>query len=376
MRNMILGLVILTAIIAGGLYLPYARKNVWRDTLDSTVGDAGFSPEVEVEVQKEMVVDESVYKLDRDTRIVSKVPSSPVELEAVFRQRKNDTCETLEVGEPLELKQYALALTQRDRFQSQTRKAMPATRVPVLTIGLNMQPSDQRSLPSLSRSTILDYLESNFVSIQARVTKDPVTRDLSLHYRPIGAVGGFSGLSVTKEYVEAINSTIKNVRGIGLFEPKRSNERKESKPFQIAILLFRSTFVDDSGLGETAQHELGFICMGNSNAEEPEISFIATTDQRKTWLMFSRESSQLPRRLNDCSMVATVRFDQFITGGLQPKSGIVRRISNRAKQKYDVEEIERYLENENLKGGWSENLDSVVEAILDSRISQKTDSSN
>lgn len=369
MRNIVLILVLLFTVVAVGLYLPFARKKVWQETLESTVEDGGLSPEQEVEVQKEMVVDSSVYKMERDTRIVSKVPSSPVELEAVFRQRKNDTCETLEVSEPLELKQYSLALTQRDRFQSPTKEVMPSTRVPVLTIGLNMQPSDQRSLPSLSRSTILNYLESNFVSIQARVSKDPVTRELSLHYRPIGAVGGFTGPPVTKEYVEAINSTIKNVRGMGIYEPKRSKDRKEESSFQIAILLFRSSFVDDSGIGETAQHELGFVCMGNSNGEEPDISFIATTNQRKTWLLFSRESNEMPKRLNDCSMVATVRFDQFITGGLQPKSGIVRRISNRAKQRFDVEDIEQYLEKENLSGGWAENLDTAVEAILDSRIS-------
>jgi hypothetical protein len=70
-------------------------------------------------------------------------------------------------------------------------------------------------------------------------------------------------------------------------------------------------------------------------------------------------------------MVATVRFDQFITGGLQPKTGIVRRISNRAKQKFDVEDIERFLASENLTGGWTENLDLAVEAILDGRVSQQ-----
>jgi hypothetical protein len=371
MRNALLISIVLISAAAAGLYLPFARKKVWLNTIESTADGEGLSPEQEVEVQKEMVVDESIYKVDRDTRIVSKIPSSPIELEAVFRQRKNDTCETLETGEPLELKQFALALTQRDKFQSPSKEVMPSTRVPVLTIGLNMQPADQRSLPTLSRSTILNYLESNFVSIQARVSKDPVTRELTLQYRPIGAVGGFTGLPVTKEYVEAINSTIKNVRGIGMYEPKSRNDKKERSPFQIAILLFRSTYMDDSGVGETAQHELGFVCMGNSNGDEPDISFIATTNQRKTWLLFSRESSQMPKRLNDCSMVATVRFDQFITGGLQPKTGIVRRISNRAKQKFDVEDIERFLASENLTGGWTENLDLAVEAILDGRVSQQ-----
>ncbi len=173
-------------------------------------------------------------------------------MEAVFRQRKNDSCEQLPKGEPIVMTQYTLGLTPRDQYKSR-ETILPSTRREVLRIGLNMLPSDQRNLPTLSRSIILGFLEDHYLSLQVRILKDSVTSNWQLHHRPIAMVGRYTGLPIAQDWVNAISSTVEDIRGLGVLQIP------EGVQSQTAVLIFRAAWLDERGENAGVRHEFAFI---------------------------------------------------------------------------------------------------------------------
>ncbi len=50
----------------------------------------------------------------------------------------------------------------------------------------------------LSRSIISGYLDDHYLTLQARIMKDPVDSKWLIHYRPIAAVAKYSGSRLLK----------------------------------------------------------------------------------------------------------------------------------------------------------------------------------
>ncbi len=353
--------------------LPQIRSTAWKETLVSKQAESKNLPSEwdEDSIVETMAVDGSRYDWKSDIRLIRSVPNTPVALEAAFRQRRTDICESLAEGEPLEITQHAVLLTARDRHRAKEVR-MPSTRREIATIGLNMLPTDQRQLPVLSRPLILDFLNNHFLSLQARIFKDAGTSNWILHYRPIAAVGKYTGIPFSQKWVEAISNTVQDIRGLGIAEAKGDQDGS-----QTAVILFRLTWLDERGETSGIRHELGFIharpSTNRRNNDPFEIHFVATSNHRSVWNYFPPNANKRTRSENDCSLVGTIRFDEFMRGGLQPKSTVTRRMLAHAGASFRVEQIDNHLEGLGLQGGWSEHLSAAIAGIIGEKIPQQTE---
>ncbi len=89
----------------------------------------------EKEIVEQMAIEVSNLDAQRDLRILRVIPKTAVELEAAFRQHRNDVCEQLPAGESLRFTDYTLALTPRDQYRTK-QQVYPSTRRQFLTVGL------------------------------------------------------------------------------------------------------------------------------------------------------------------------------------------------------------------------------------------------
>jgi hypothetical protein len=325
---------------------------------------------VAVEVDTaELVPDQSEYDRVLNLRLLKSIPVSPTELEAAYRQGKNDTCEITEEGEPLVITQFLGRLTSRDKFRETVVR--PGTRRHVASIGLSLLPSDARLLPTLSRSTILRYIDSHFISLQARIEKDPVTAKWQLQYRPIAVIGSYSRAGTTQSFVDAIVTTIRDIRGLGIYrDPKSESES------QTAILLFRSEWLDEAGLKPKARIEYCFMHAVPKTApfegDPISLHFFFTSDDRTEWHYFPAKDSRLPQAVSQCSIHAKVRFVEFDSSGLEPKSGLVRQMQSSSRDRFGQKEIEAFLKENNKEGTWDRNLTALLDAVVESKIPRRS----
>jgi len=366
---------LLLVLLLGGIAtfgLPQMRSRAWKETLVSRqAGAESVEPAgSEAEIEASMKVDDSQYDVKFDIRKIRSVPNNPVALEAAFRQRSPDVCESLEDGEPLDFAEHTVFLTARDRYRTKEIQ-FPSTRREVATIGLNMLPTDQRKLPLLSRPLILDFLGNHYLSLQARILKDATTGQWMLHYRPIAAVGKFSGLPFSQKWVEAVSSTVQEIRGLGIFESKDKDEG------QSAVIVFRSTWLDEKGEKAGIRHELVFIHAipsTNSKSIDPfEIHLFVTSNQRTVLNHFSTQPRKRPRGVNDCDLQGTVRFDEFMRGGLQPKSSVTRKMLARPLATFRLSDVDDYLNKQGYEGGWCENLTQAFHGILKGHVPRQAE---
>ncbi len=352
---------------AGLLYLPNLRKDSWQETKTSSrlSSTAVMQAAEEGEIRDELGQEFSEFDERRDVRTLSKVPATPAALEAAYRKHRNDVCEPLQEGVPMVFDDFTLALTPRDSFRSK-ELVFPSTRRQVLTVGLTMLAADEKALPTLSRSTITSFLEDHYLSIQARITKDPTTDEWALNYRPIAAVGSFRGSTSTQDWVHAISMTVNDICGLGLLKSG------EDEPTQTAVLLFRSTWMDPVIQRPKYRHELGFLhavkAKNPKEGEDPfELHLVITSDERTKWHYIETSSSR-PSNPSQCGLVGSIYFNTFLSNGLEPKSAVTRRISTKSDRMVDVSRIEQYLKEQNLSGGWQENTIPVVKAMIDGTI--------
>src|SRR5690606_30138518 len=107
--------------------------------------------------------------------------------------------------EPIELSSPARYLTERDRKQK--NPPLPASRTGFLSIGLELPDSDKASLPTLSRSQIIDYLDSHYMLLEARVRRDLLDRKPYYHHRPIAVTARYTGPKVTQAFEPLVAQT-------------------------------------------------------------------------------------------------------------------------------------------------------------------------
>lgn len=360
----------LLGLAASGLYLvPKIRTGSWDETRVTSTksGTKIISVADEADIKQQMQNKISEYDIRRDLRKIRSIPDTPASLEAAFRNHKTDVCEQLPPGDQMAFSQYTLALTPRDQHR-EASLLFPATRREFLTIGLTMTSTDEKALPTLSRSIIANYLEQHYVSLQARLSKDPTSGDWILNYRPIAAVGKFGGLPYSQEWQEAISSTVQDICGLGIVDPSDPQDKS-----QTAVLLFRFAWIDDSINQTVYRHELGFLHavprQNIKDGEDPfEVHLLTTSNERKKWHYFAPQASIILKARMACKILGTVRFDEYMGDGLTPKRATTRRIEMRSSSNFEVEAIKQYLASKGLQGNWNTNIKHILNGILNSEI--------
>jgi hypothetical protein len=362
--------------IAGLFGLNYIRKERWSDTHVSTQAQGRTLTEDdllnEAKIEEMAKNDQSTLDRDLDIRYIKSLPKNMIELESAYRQRKMDSCEVIPAKEPLELKNWTNVLSKRDTKRAQINP-LDLTRRTVISVGLKISESDKESLPLLSRSTIAEFLLENYLSLQARIIKEPKSGKWILHHRPLAAVAKFRSVPLAQEFVDPVGQTTGEIRGLGILRP--SLEVVEAAP-QTAVWLFRSTWQKAGEPFDSTHFEYAFVHAIPQNVlythDQLALHTIVTSEQRTKfhYLRFRKEGKREPQSASETDLVGTVHFTEFANDGLHPKQTVTRAGQVRDDRSYSLGDIEAFLNAKGLTGGWEQHITAVLDAIVHNQLAK------
>jgi hypothetical protein len=408
-------LVLAVAMLIG---LPMVRAWVWGKDGPTEVTSLTYDPvlraQEESAIAEVMKDDTSVYDRTLDTRYLERLPSSQHELEAIFRNRKAERCEKIVAGEfVLSAEQH---LPSPDALRASTLRT-PYLRRPVLSVSLKVDEEDQRQLPRLSKGQILTFLDSSWLSLQARLVLDPVANEWRLHYRPLAAQAHFGESIRTEAFETLIEKTIEDIRGLGILraansgpqsglersptdnvaavdipadaEPLPAGERRGGTVAatggdgaeggvnivptvapQTAVWLFRFDAMPAGSLTPQKAYEFVFVHLepvtGNDEGDTAfKLHTIFTTDQRRTFHHFSSEIlKKLPTKPEETAMLAAVHFTEYGAGGLSPQQSVTRAITVNQGKMYRLSDLLGYLSRKQKAGSWEENVAFLIQGMV------------
>ncbi len=396
--------IVVMAVLGLGLVvgLPILREKFLGTESQTLRSSLPFDPviraEQEVAITEAMKVDTSKYERATDTRYIESLPVSSIELEAVFRNRKADRCEKVLPGDlllNLENKPAKQELKRPQSLQSLT------TRRQVMSLSLSVGQDDQKFLPKLSKSQILRFLDTNWLSLQARFFLNPETNHWHLHYRPVAAQGNFADSHRAQNYEPSIERTIEDIRGLGVYT-RASSKTEEAiadksvsvnqvpnsksaldattlqgvvkKPMvekQTAAWLFR---FDQQQAGDsipTKEYEFIFVHIvpnknSQPNADPWQTHLFCTTNQRQTLHYFPPELiEKAPREGEESNLQAGVHFTRYGSAGLAPSHSVTRSIAINSLKKYSIVELVKSLEDQNFRGDWQSKVPELLDIIIE-----------
>ncbi|MEZ6135902.1 MAG: hypothetical protein R3C53_13425 [Pirellulaceae bacterium] len=311
----------------------------------------------------------SVVAIDEfeDVKTISKLPLSLREIEAEFSRSRRDACEIIPAGESLEITSFTKILTERDRRESQSKRLMPSSRRDLFSVGLEMDRTDRESLPTVSRGTIIEYLEQNYVSIQARVRRDLLDQKLYFHHRPLAMTAKFRGSRLTQGFESIVAQSIRDFHGLGLFMHE-GDSRKKPESFRTLVLLFRTEILPPGKTRPRDVYEFAFV-RGEEIAGGLELEpHVFVTSQDRTRLEYLR-SNRRPSNPAKCSVLGNITVTDYDSSGLYPKKSATRSYRLDQRQAFAMEELDAYCRSRLLRGGLAENLTEVLDAIIAGEIS-------
>lgn len=275
----------------------------------------------------------------RDTLTISRIPRERGEIEEQHKLRRAYAAEQLPESQPFEVKGFAPALTARDEAELQKRVLNTSTRRHAWSVGLEMAVEDQQELPVLSRDQILKYLRMHFVSMQARIYREPVSRQLYLGPRVLAATLAYQGARLTQEFTPTVAESVDNMRSLGLFVP----EGQPSTPFNLRtlVMVHRNELVGDGAAGTArTNYEYVFVRAREQGPDQLELHTFATSEGRTRlhWL----DSASHPGTPSDCSLRGSVRFTEFTHQGLYPSKAVIRRSLLIGKQTWPWSALEAF----------------------------------
>lgn len=336
------------------------------DILDS--GDSGgrhLHPPTASEHDRFIAQPESA--VPAGTKTIHTLPRTRDELATAFERAKEDRCELLPPGEPLELTSFAPYLTDRDRLGAVP--AVPSLRRGTFSVGLRLSSEEQGRLPALSRGKIVDYIDGHFVSVQARVRRDPLSRIQYLHHRPLAAVAKYSGVRVTQPAEPAIASSVDDFRSLGLLvDPDQSIAVADLRTL---VIIHRHDLLHERPSGAPERrpdYELAFIHARSSDSagiEPPALHSFVTSDGRSR---LHHLRSLMPTHAGACDIRADVRLTEFTHAGMYPTQAVVRDVHVADKAAYGIADLDTYVRSREWSGDTWDQLPKLFDAIIDKKI--------
>ena len=255
------------------------------------------------------------------------LPETDYQLAAEHERSVADACEPLPSHEPLEFNHFVPFLTQRDYREYADAVPAMSVRRHIFSVGMDMLDSDKRGLPLLTSRTILRYLQENFVTLQVRLQKEPLTGELFLHHRPLAGMVAYRRPALTQSPTEGLSNTLKNYRSLGLY----LGPDVESIPRNLRTLVLLHKSEWDGGIGMSGaktKYEFVFV---RARDRLPEVGGVATDLQLHTFATSSERSilhylrpGDRPRRPQDCSVKNLLYFTEFVDAGLRPVASVSR----------------------------------------------------
>jgi hypothetical protein len=267
---------------------------------------------------------------------------------------------------------FAGALTIRDRRDAERtgKTPNPSTRRYALSVGIEVLPDDQLRLPSLSKDKILDYLDSHYVSVQARVQKDS-KGVLYLHQRPIVATANFGRVRQTDDFHPAVVNAVKDMHAVGLYVPPKVSPTSEN--LRTAVLIHKYTGLNAQALKvgtnrEEPHYEFVFI-RGRSSTIGTKLDLhVFVTTEERTKLHYVKPSQPAPGRFSDCLLRAQVYFTKYTDNGLVPSESVVRSQTVIAKGAYTLGALDSFVKETLKLTDALTNLSETLDAIIDNKV--------
>lgn len=377
-------------VVAVIFLIPKIRSAMWKDTLQATLPPtheegqpiqvsesdaaqlwsaedlAADEPPQPLAEESSSSADDAELKAPVGIRTIRVLPRGESELAAYHGRNRAEACEPLQASQPVRLTSYAAYLTYRDTREYATRTPPPTTRRHVISVGLDMLSTDQRDLPKLTRGRILGYLKENYLSVQARIRKDPDTGTLYLHHRPVAATVRFRGLPLTQDFIDPVAASVKDMRSLGLF--LEDGEDPVPKNLRTLVIAHKAVWAvtTDSRTTLDPRYELVIVRARESGPDKLDLHAFVTMENR-TQLHYVRPSEQ-PLRPDDCCLKATVSFIEFSHAGLFPTVSVTRRTSVKSTATFLVADLDKYAREQGWAGTAFDHLNKTLDAIIDRKI--------
>ncbi len=360
----VLAIIGILASIGMVIGLPWLRSMRWDYTRISTTHRIPVKTQEEIEeeqlIEKAAAVDESEYTQDIGIRYLKRIPTSKIDLEAAFRQRRSEAAVMLHESEPLFVGRYSIP--SKSSKLSGASVTMHTTRKALFSIGLEMRDADIATLPWISRSSILSYIRAHYVSLQANILKDSSSGSWYLHHRPIAGVAKFGGVPLTQSFVSPITETVGDIRGLGTYLHPDKNLASSQSTDQTAVWLFRTLRMD--GTLPVVQYDYAFVRTFGADLESLQFKVILTTNNRSEWNCLPNvETARPPLRSSDTTTLGTVHFIEYASDGLHPKTSVTRSVRVKSNQVFKQVEINDYLASKNLHGDWGDHIGEILDHV-------------
>ena len=299
----------------------------------------------------------------RDVKQLAVLPLSEADVRRAYAVASADSCEQVAEDQPRELTSFALSITPGDS-QARVKPSTASTRRGFLSVGIDV---DEKNLPTLSKSKIVEYVDRNYLVLQTRIRRDLLDRQLYYHHRPIAITCQFTGAGLTQRFEPVVAQTTSGIRSLGVLVDPDIRPLK-AEHLRTIVLGFRFERVDLSGRTQE-NYELAII-RGRQEKSPPElVPHVFVTLNNRTQLVYLNEF-QYPRVKERCGIVSRVKITQFdSTTGLYPQRSVTERYTVGRRAEFDMEKLQEYCK-QNLGGS----LDTSVSKLLDEIIDGKLDS--
>lgn len=314
------------------------------------------------------------------------IPVSDSEVESAWKQAASMACEAISPNEPFEITRPTPFLTDNDRRQATQRTLTPGMRQHMLSIGLHLPRKVEQSLPMLSKIPIMDYIRRHYVTIQARVHRDPVTGIPYLHQRPLAGTIQYSGSRMTLEFTDTVARSVNDFRSLGLWlgpdeDPTPQNlrtlvlvDRYETGQSGLSsgrskaafeLMFVRARFKNKRGVaGDQAESKSNMV-MDENGVSNLILHTFVTTNGRQT-LHYIAPDAEV-RDSQQCGIRVLVQFTSYAHGAY-PTGSVVIGQEVRSKMTYSEDKINRFARQKGWKGGRFAHLSQLLDAIIDKQL--------
>ena len=305
-----------------------------------------------------------------DVKRIGRLPVSEMGIRNAFENAQGDVCEVVGEGEPLELSAPIRYLTNRDRKQK--KPPLPASRTGFLSIGLELLDSDRADLPVLSRSRVVEYLDSHYVLLETRVRRDLLDRKPYYHHRPIALTARYTGPRISVALEPMVVQTTRNIRSLGVFVDSDAAIRK-AEQLRTLVLIYLNEIerssVDSNTPRRSEQYEWVFVRGVESASNQSLVPHVFVTEENRTKLVYLHQF-QLPARVERADVIGRIAITGFDRSGIYPESYVTRSYQLQRRLSFDWEELN--IECMRIHGGGLEShLNQMLDAIISGQIATR-----
>lgn len=296
-------------------------------------GQRAVAPETALPVER---TDEELNKLLTELPILQEIPWRPAEIASMFANRTARPCRMLPPESAIET-----VIPPNAELDGK----LISQRVTAFTVGLEMDRKARASLPSVSKTTIENYLNQNQLAIQPDICRN--RQGQFLFTGAVHAALFAKNMPSVAGYPEPmIEDAVRSFRVLGVLPPRPAADGTPGLP---RTLVMAFTYIRDKHLSTSltqssqAEYELIFLHLLPQPASSliPSITVFTTTEGCTVFQELNLADQMIGR--SDPAVMASIRFDKFEFLGLYPADPVVTGLSNKVRGSISMEDLQTRL---------------------------------